>query len=300
MKPESDSENDFNDSEEEDQVIQTNKRAAYNAFEEDQDEPSDLEEPSDQEHPHNAKGSAGSDNAQIEAMQSLHEKPKSLKNKKLNKLSPEQLAKHQKKLKKTGVVYLSSIPPYMKPSKLRQVLSRFGEIDRLFLKPEDHQVYRRRVKFGGNKKRSFVEGWAEFVDKNEAKLCAHTLNGNKFEGKKGSFYYDDIMNIKYLNGYKWSHLTEQMSKEHEVRQAKLAAELSQAQKFNKSFIRNIEQSKMVTNMQKKKKQRGETGEDDVKRMFTQRDVTSRRADAPEAHKKGESGEQLGRVLSKVF
>ena len=29
-------------------------------------------------------------------------------------------------------------------------------------------------------------------------------------GKKSGFYHDDIWNIKYLSGFKWSHLTEQI------------------------------------------------------------------------------------------
>ena len=35
-----------------------------------------------------------------------------------------------------GIVYLSRIPPYMKPLKIRHVFSRYGTVGRVFLQPE--------------------------------------------------------------------------------------------------------------------------------------------------------------------
>lgn len=64
----------------------------------------------------------------------------------------------------------------MKPMKVKQLLSYFGEIGRIFLAPEDPKAYARRVRFGGNKKRNFDEGWVEFKSKKDAKLVAETLN----------------------------------------------------------------------------------------------------------------------------
>ncbi|KAG7662557.1 ESF2 [[Candida] subhashii] len=227
-------------------------------------------------------------------------------NKKLKKLTSEELEKEQKRIKRTGVCYLSRIPPYMKPSKLRSVLSRFGAIDRLFLKPEDSAIYHKRVKYGGNKKKNFTEGWVEFVNKKDAKLCASTLNGNKLGGKKTSYYYDDIINIKYLSGFKWLDLTQQIAKENEVRQAKLALELSHQQKLNKSFINNVEKSKMITNIQKKRKQKSDSkndnpAEDEIRRNFKQRRVTSTRSEASEQLKeKARPDDKLSSILSNVF
>lgn len=237
------------------------------------------------------------------------ENSKQAKNINLKKLTPEQLAKEQKKIKKTGVCYLSKIPPYMKPAKLRSVLSRFGKIDRLFLKPEDNSTYTKRVKYGGNKKKNYTAGWVEFINKKDAKLCAGTLNGNKLGGKKTSYYYDDIINIKYLSAFKWFDLTQQIAKENEIRQAKLSMELSQQQKLNKSFINNVEKSKMINNMQNKRKARqAELGADnsnkeesDIRRNLKQRKLASTRADAEDELKhKSKPNEKLNDVLSKVF
>ena len=51
-------------------------------------------------------------------------------------LTPEQLAEYQAKIERTGVVYISRVPPYMKPQKLRQLLSKYAVIDRIYLSPE--------------------------------------------------------------------------------------------------------------------------------------------------------------------
>ena len=35
-----------------------------------------------------------------------------------------------------GIVYISRIPPFMKPARMKQLLGKFGEIGRLYLAPE--------------------------------------------------------------------------------------------------------------------------------------------------------------------
>ena len=42
----------------------------------------------------------------------------------------------EQRAKKRGVVYLSRIPPFMNAAKVRQLLSPFGEIGRIYLTPE--------------------------------------------------------------------------------------------------------------------------------------------------------------------
>jgi ESF2/ABP1 family protein len=66
-------------------------------------------------------------------------------------------------IKRSGVVYLSRIPPFMKPTKLRSLLEPYGAINRIFLTPEDPASHSRRVRNGGNKKRSFVDGKNKFL-----------------------------------------------------------------------------------------------------------------------------------------
>ena len=41
-----------------------------------------------------------------------------------------------KKVVRPGIIYLSRLPPFMKPTKVRHIFSQFGEVGRLFLQPE--------------------------------------------------------------------------------------------------------------------------------------------------------------------
>lgn len=283
------SEDDFGSESEDDYPVVRVQKKTYQDVREDQEE-EDAEQDVQEEDEADEVAIADDDVQDITQVKS--------KRPKLKKLTPQQLAKEQKKIKKTGVCYLSTIPPYMKPSKLRSVLSRFGEIDRLFLKPEDTKIYKKRVKYGGNKKKNYTEGWVEFVNKKDAKLCADTMNGNIIGGKKTSYYYDDIMNIKYLKNFKWLDLTQQISKENEVKQSKLALELSQQQKLNKTFMANLDQSKMIKNI---KRSRGTEDDVEMRRNFKQRNVTSKRADAADDLKQANKpDEKLNDVLSRVF
>lgn len=204
----------------------------------------------------------GKDLLDKDSLSQLNKESTLYQNIKREKLSKEKLEKIEKKLKKTGVVYISKVPPYMKTSKMRQILEKFGKVDRLFLKPESHAQYVKRVKLGSNKKKMFTEGWAEFLNKKDAKLFVDTMNGQKIGGKKNNFYYDDILNLKYLRNFKWIDLTSQMAKENEAKQSKLMLEISRATKLNNAFISNVEKSKMVNNIRNKKKLRGELLEDD--------------------------------------
>lgn len=56
--------------------------------------------------------------------------------KKVKSLTPEELEKFEKARKKTGVCYLSRIPLFMKPSRVRSLLEKHGEIGRIYLVPE--------------------------------------------------------------------------------------------------------------------------------------------------------------------
>ena len=51
-------------------------------------------------------------------------------------LHAKALEKARRKQQRRGVVYLGKIPPHMKPQKLRQLLSPYGDLDRMYLTPE--------------------------------------------------------------------------------------------------------------------------------------------------------------------
>jgi ESF2/ABP1 family protein len=224
-------------------------------------------------------------------------------------LTKKNLVATEAAIKKSGVVYLSRIPPFMKPTKLRSLLEPYGAINRIFLTPEDPTSHTRRVRNGGNKKRSFIDGWIEFIDKAEAKKACGLLNARTIGGKKGTYYHDDVWNLLYLKGFKWNNLTEQIAAENAERASRMRAEISKTTKENKEFVLNVERAKMLETMEAKKaakrRKKGESvvgseasiSKKDAKaerpRHFKQTAVAAK--NRPE-----DQPEQVKRVLSKIF
>ncbi|TRX90089.1 hypothetical protein FHL15_009008 [Xylaria flabelliformis] len=170
-------------------------------------------------------------------------------------LSKKNLVATEKAVKRSGVVYISRIPPFMKPGTVRSIFERFGKINRVYLSPEDPQVRARRIQQGQNRKKNFNEGWLEFIQKADAKAAVELLNGTTLAevgmAKKGSYYRDDIWSLRYLKGFKWHNLTEQIAAETAERQSRMRAEISKAAKENKEFVRNIQKAKELEGIQSK-------------------------------------------------
>jgi len=191
--------------------------------------------------------------------------------------------KYAAALKKRGVIYLSKVPPFMNPNKMRNLFEPYGEVTRLYLAEEDSTVRKKRQKNGGNGSKQFSEGWIEFADKKIARNVAESLNSTNIASKKGDYYHDDMWNLKYLSGFKWDYLTEKFAYERRTREHKLNAAISQAKKSNAEFVQLIEKqavSKIIDGRKGKKRSRNEEdgsggGEETVnvsKRSFKQAKV----------------------------
>lgn len=173
----------------------------------------------------------------------------------------KRLLKENAKLEKRGVCYLSRVPPHLKPLKLRQLLSQYGEILRIYLAPEDHAIRMRRKRAGGNRGKEFTEGWVEFAKKSVAKRVASMLNGEQMGGRKRSAHYYDLWNIKYLRKFKWDNLTEEIAYKNAVREQKLAMEISAAKKERDFYLAKVDQSRAIRSSEEhfRKKQKREAG-----------------------------------------
>ncbi|KAG0603576.1 hypothetical protein M758_10G104100 [Ceratodon purpureus] len=158
---------------------------------------------------------------------------------------------------KRGVVYLSRIPPHMKPLKLRHLLESFGEVLRIYLAPEDAAARMRRKRAGGNTGKNFTEGWVEFAHKSDAKRIAIMLNGEPMEASKRSAYHYDLWNMKYLKRFKWDNLTEEIAYKNAVREQRLAAEISAAKKERDFYLSKVDQSRAIASMEERKKKKKE-------------------------------------------
>ena len=167
-------------------------------------------------------------------------------------------AQYTDKLLNRGVVYISRVPPFMKPNRVRSVFEQYGQVTRLFLQEEDSTKRKMRKSKGGNGSKQFEEGWIEFDDKNIAKNVADSLNGKAIGSTKGDFYHDDVWTLKYLKGFKWEYLTEKLAYERRVRENKLKVAMVQAKKDNADFADLVERSKIEEHVQQRKKKRQDT------------------------------------------
>ncbi|XP_027866194.1 activator of basal transcription 1 [Xiphophorus couchianus] len=167
-----------------------------------------------------------------------------------------------------GIIYLGHIPPRLRPKHLRNLLSAYGEIGRIFLQPEDRQV-RRKKKKSGSRRCDFTEGWVEFRDKRVAKRVALSLHNTPMGTKKRQRFFSDLWNIKYLHRFHWTHLSERLAYEQTVLQQRLRAEVSQAKKETSFYLNNVEKSAHLEHLRKKRQRDGEQVEEKTW-DFTQR------------------------------
>jgi ESF2/ABP1 family protein len=217
----------------------------------------------------------------------------------------------QPKKDKSGVLYLSRVPPFMKPTVLRSLLTPYGAIGKIFLTPEPAASRTQRLRGGGTKRKLYLDGWVEFLHKKDAKYVADNLNAQTMGGKKRGRWHDEVWNIKYLTGIKWNHLVETIQNENAERAARMRVEISRGKSENKAFLENLEKGKMISGIEAKKKVREDKEDEDnagngkaverpekkakrPMREFVQHGVTTKGA------KKPEPGQDVGRVLSSVM
>ena len=157
-----------------------------------------------------------------------------------------------RKIAKAGVVYLTSLPPYLKPAALRTLFERrgFGPINRLFLTPASTTT---TSTSRHNKRQTYAEGWVEFASKKTAKIAVETMNAQIIGGKKGGWYHDDLLNMRYLRGMKWDDLMAQFREEKREEEVRREAERERAKKETKAFMEGVERSKAMEGMEKKRK-----------------------------------------------
>ena len=190
---------------------------------------------------------------------------------KIKGLSKKALKRFTAKQKAKGIVYLSRLPPNMKPQKVRHLLSDYGDIGRVYLAAEDASVraLRKEKRQGGaerdgTKKASssgkrYTEGWVEFNDKKEAKIAAQLLNGEPMGGKKRASHYYDLWCIKYLPKFEWDHLTEELNHQRAVLESKVAAEVAAANRERDFYLSRVDKAKAVESIIERRASKADEG-----------------------------------------
>jgi len=213
-------------------------------------------------------------------------------------LTPEALAAFKAAQERAGVIYISRIPPGMRPSKVRHLMSAYGEVGRVYLQQEDAKSAYLRRKYTSTKKPHFTEGWVEFKDKKVARSIAEMLNAQPIGGKKGTRWRDDVWTMKYLPKFKWNMLTEQVAHEAAIHTARLRVELSQSKSEQQDYLKNVELARVLDKRRKQKGGLPEQPKRERKRPTEEADDV-RRKKRVRTDSSGDKG-QLDSVLSSIF
>ncbi|CAD5206585.1 unnamed protein product [Bursaphelenchus okinawaensis] len=148
--------------------------------------------------------------------------------------------------KNTGVIYIAQVPPRFTKRKILEYFSNIGEVGRVYM-----QIDKKSTKV-----RRYTEAWVEFKKKRIAKKVAAMLNGQQVGGKHRSPAFDSLWTIKYLHGFKWSNLVEQLNHEKTIEEQRLRIELSQARREGKHFIDQVQKSGQIRNLEKSVLEKG--------------------------------------------
>ncbi|CAL8260188.1 unnamed protein product [Gadus morhua 'NCC'] len=155
-----------------------------------------------------------------------------------------------------GIIYIGHIPPRLRPKHLRNMLTPYGEIGRIFLQPEDGVVKKKRRK-AGSRGSNFTEGWVEFPDKRIAKRVASALHNTPMGNKKHHRFHSDLWSMKYLHRFHWTHLSERLVYEQTVLRQRLRTEVSQAKRETNFYIGNVDRSHSMDKRRRKEEAQGE-------------------------------------------
>ncbi|KAF7354898.1 Pre-rRNA-processing protein ESF2 [Mycena sanguinolenta] len=239
-------------------------------------------------------------------------------------LTREALVAFQAAQNRAGVIYISRIPPGMRPTKVRHLMSAYGEVGRVYLQQEDAKRAYLRRKYTSTKKAHFTEGWVEFKDKKVARSVAEMLNAEPIGGKKGTRWRDDVWTMKYLPKFKWNMLTEQIGVFHlpnptiaflpsqiaheaAVHTAKLRVEIAQSRAEQRDYLKNVELARVLDKRAEKKREKGEVMElkerpPKRKRPNGDNDEASRdrRAKKLPMEDSGDREAQMSTVLNSIF
>jgi ESF2/ABP1 family protein len=223
------------------------------------------------------------------------------------------------KKKTPGVIYLSSLPPYLRPSALRNLLTQrgFGPITRLFLAPASKPTRGSKPKSTStksSKRQLYSEGWVEFASKSTAKRCAETLNAAPVGGKKGGFYRDDVWNMKYLRGMRWDELMAGVREERREEEGRRDEERLILARETKRFVEGVERGRKMKGIEGTRAKRKKDAEDDgegaevgeaaeIKRTWRQFEVKGKSGENPDVPvdvRDEYVSDDVKRVLGKIF
>ncbi|KAK4686452.1 ESF2/ABP1 family protein, partial [Tremellales sp. Uapishka_1] len=179
----------------------------------------------------------------------------------------------KRKVLTPGIVYISRLPPGMTPQKVKHLMGRWGDTGKVYAQKRDAPTQSNPAQQNKRQKHAqanYSEAWVEFLDKNVAKTVAGMLNAEMIGGKKGDRFVldppdhsgaalmivfrwrDDIWTMKYLSGFKWEMLGEQVAYERQAHTSRLRAEITRSRTEQGEYLKNVELARVLEKRRVKK------------------------------------------------
>ncbi|KAK4538682.1 hypothetical protein CDCA_CDCA19G4707 [Cyanidium caldarium] len=148
-----------------------------------------------------------------------------------------------------GVLYISRIPPALKPRDLRRLLEPLGTLGRVFIQPESEAARKERVQRGGSRRKRFTEGWVEFADRRAARRAAALLQGTAMDARnKRSRFHADLWCLRYVPGLQWHHLTDELAAQRRARLLRTKNEARRARQERDFWLEQVDAGRAVDHM----------------------------------------------------
>jgi len=159
-----------------------------------------------------------------------------------------------------------------RPPKVRHLLSQYAPIGRIYLAAEDPAATKARRKGTsaggsgvgaarprptGRRSKRFTEGWVEFECKGDARATAAALNGQPVGGPPRASHRHDLWTLRYLPGFRWEHLTEEVAYQNAVREQRLAVEAGAAARERDFYAGRVGAARAVEAQAARRAKRGE-------------------------------------------
>merc|ERR1712168_217656 len=149
-----------------------------------------------------------------------------------------------------GLIYISSIPEGMTPASLRQIMTKQGEIGRIYLAPWHSKNTKKQNSYNSGR---FKEGWIEFENKRRAKKVANKLNLQPVNDKKHGAWCDQFWSLKYLSKFRWDDLHEQLEYERQHRKKTIREEFNIGRAEQNEFLKVVGSNRKKQNIERNRK-----------------------------------------------
>ncbi|POW07211.1 hypothetical protein PSTT_08407 [Puccinia striiformis] len=192
-----------------------------------------------------------------------------------------EIKKFGKKIDRTGLVYLSRIPPGMGPGKLKHLLSKWGEIGRIYL-ARDEKAEESKKKF--DKKGKIKR---KKKDKHQ-------------RGKASDRYYSDLWTLTYLPKFKWTNLSDQIAIERRIKEQLVRNSLEESKLSQEWYLGMVEKNstnqKIIAKQLKRQPESTSTAKTGKPLEFKQRELPSTHNNSATL----QQGSKLKSVLEGLF